>query len=234
MELGSCMDDGLNEMLRPVLLGRGVDLERGLQAMRDRLEHIPDDLADAAQRIAEGKALESALHLFWLDHEGWLGQDVQFRFEATWKGIPIVGVIDRIDADGTLVDHKLTRSQHAKDGVLGEEWLAERRPQLALYLACLAITQGEEVGARVKAQLDVCYVTAKLKTPQWVTAKLEIGQEEQLQALENASTAAYVRDSGVYPAKPGKQCGWCDFTAECGMVQTMLSLDIVRIAGEVE
>lgn len=149
----------------------------------------------------------------------------------TYKDVPIVGVIDRVDADGTIVDHKLSRTQRTKDGKLDPEWVAQRRPQLALYLACAAMAEGQAVGSRTKAALEVCYCTARLKTPQWTYEAWEIPQEEQVQALEDAVTAAFLRDSGVYPASPGKQCQWCSYTAECRAVQSMLALDLQRISG---
>jgi RecB family exonuclease len=219
MELGSALDDGLNETLRPTLMGRTTDLERGVAAMWERIEKIPDDLADKEQRTKEGTALAEALRLFHETHGDWHGQDVQQRFEVTYQGVKIVGIIDRVDADGTIIDHKLD-----------PEWVLERRPQLALYLACAALAEGQEVGTRTKAALEVCYATARLKTPQWTTEAMEIPLAEQQQALEDAATAAFIRDSGVYPARPGKHCQWCNFTAECGTVQSMLGLGIVRIA----
>lgn len=234
MEMGSCLDDGLNELLRPALMGREVSLSGGLEALSARLATVPDDLFTEGQREAEGAALVEALRLFHESHKDWHGQDVQFRFEVPWQGTTIVGVIDRIDADGVLVDHKLSRSQHAQAGVLRADWIADRRPQLALYLACLALSEGQEVGARTKARLEVCYVTAKIKTPQWTSADLVIEAAEQRQALEDAGTAVFVRDSGVYPARPGRQCSWCDYLAPCRQVQSGLSLDIVRVAQEVD
>ncbi len=234
MELGSALDDGLNEMLRPALMGRGVDLYQGTEAMWERVERIPDDLADEDARAKEGEALKAALGTFYAAHPSWHGQDVQFEFLVEHEGIPIKGIVDRIDADGRIVDHKLSRTQRVKDGKLDPEWLAERRPQLALYLACVAIAEKQEVGSRTKAALEVCYCTARLKTPQWHYAALEIGREEQEQALADAVTTSALRDSSVYPARPGRHCGFCDFCAECGEVQSMLALKIEGIAGALE
>ena len=234
MELGSALDDGLNEMLRPVLAGRAVDPERGLAAMRQRVERIPDDAADGAARAKEGDALEAALRMFHEAHGNWHGQDVQWAFQVPYGGVTITGIVDRIDADGTVVDHKLSRTQRVKDGQLDPEWLAERRPQLALYVACLALADGQEVGARTRAALEVCYATARLKVPQWHVELLEIGREEQEQALADAVTTAALRDSGVYPARPGRHCGFCDFCTECGEVQSMLALRVENIAGALE
>ena len=234
MELGSALDDGLNEMLRPALMGRGVDLGRGLTAMRERVERIPDDLADTEARGKEGDALAAALVAFHEAHSDWLGQDVQFEFMVEHEGIQIKGIVDRMDADGTIVDHKLSRTQRVKDGKLDPEWLAERRPQLALYLGCVAIAEGQEVGSRTKAALEVCYCTARLKTPQWHYEALEIGVEEQRQALKDAVTTAALRDGGVYPARPGAHCQWCSYTAECAEVQSMMALNVVRIAEGLE
>ena len=234
MELGSALDDGLNEMLRPALMGRGVDLYQGTEAMWERVRRIPDDLADTEARAKEGEALEVALAAFYEAHPSWHGQDVQFEFLVEFEGVPIKGIVDRIDADSTIVDHKLSRTQRVKDGKLDPEWLAERRPQLALYLACVAIAEKQEVGSRTKAALEVCYCTARIKTPQWHYEELEIGPDEQRQALRDAVTTAALRDSGFYPARPGRQCGWCSYTAECAEVQSMLALDVVRIAGAAE
>lgn len=234
MELGSALDDGLNEMLRPALMGREVDLGRGLEALEKRVERIPDDLADTEARAKEGEALAVALAAFYEAHPSWHGQDVQFEFMVEHEGIQIKGIVDRIDADGTIVDHKLSRTQRVKDGKLDPEWLAERRPQLALYLGCVAIAEGQEVGSRTKAALEVCYCTSRLKAPQWHYEELEIGPDEQRQALRDAVTTAALRDAGIYPARPGGHCQWCSFTAECGEVQSMMALDMVRIAEGLE
>ena len=198
--------------------------------MWERVQRIPDDLADAEVRAKEGAALDVAIRAFDGAHLDWHGQDVQFEFMVEHEGIQIKGIVDRIDADGTIVDHKLSRTQRVKDGKLDPEWLAERRPQLALYLGCVAIAEGQEVGSRTKAALEVCYVTARLKTPQWTYEAVEIGEEEQEQALEDAVTAEFIRASGVYPASPGKQCQWCSYTQECRTVQSMLGLEITRVA----
>ena len=234
MELGSALDDGLNEMLRPALMGREVDLGRGVEAMWERVGFIPEDLADTGARAKEGEALEVALAAFYEAHSTWHGQDVQFEFLVEHEGVQIKGIVDRIDAEGRIVDHKLSRTQRVKDGKLDPEWLVERRPQLALYLGCVAIAEGQEVGSRTKAALEVCYCTARLKTPQWHYEALEIGVEEQRQALRDAVTTAALRDSGVYPARPGRHCDWCSYTAECADVQSMLALDVVRIAEGLE
>ena len=230
MELGSALDAGLNTMLSSALFGRGVDLQKGREELAARLDLIPDSLADAEARKAEGKALDQALLLFWERHQDWQGQDVQFRFEVEWKGQQIVGVIDRVDADGTIVDHKLTRSQRAKDGVLDPEWVAERRHQLALYLACMALASEQPVGTWTKAALEVCYATARLKTPQWTVAELVIPPAEQEQALRDAETAAFVRDSGRLPAHPGKWCAWCEFQVPCQAVQSVLAPRLEEVA----
>lgn len=230
MELGSALDLGLNGILAPALLGRETDLAGGVAAMWERIELIPDDLADRETRQKEGAALEVALEGFHADHAAWHGQDIQFEFRVPYRGQTITGIVDRIDSDGTIVDHKLSRSQRVKDGRLDPEWMGKRRHQLALYLGCVAIAEGQEVGTRTKAGLEVCYVTARLKAPQWTYEAVEIGKEEQEQALEDAITAAFIRDSGVYPASPGKHCGYCDFTQECGQVQSMMALDISRIS----
>jgi len=229
MELGSALDDGLNELLRPALLGRELELDRGVAAMWERVERIPEDLADKEARQKEGAALEAALGLFYAEHADWHGQDVQFEFRVPYKGETITGIVDRIDADGTIVDHKLSRSQRVKEGKLDPEWMGKRRHQLALYCACVAMAEGQEVGSRTKAAIEVCYVTARLKAPQWTYEEVEIGKDEQVQALEDAITAAFIRDSGIYPAQPGAHCGYCDFTAECGQVQSMLALSLSRI-----
>ena len=232
MELGSALDDGLNSLLRRVLAGQPMDVQDGVTAMRERVALIPDNVADSATRDAEAAALERAIGIFYERHSGWHGQDVQFRFEVNVPGVgvPVVGIIDRIDADGTVVDHKLSRSQRVKDGKLDPEWVAERRPQLALYLACLAIAEGVPVGTRTRAALEVCYCTARLKQPQWTYEALEIPGEEQEQALEDARAADFVASSGVYAAHPGRWCGWCEFTEPCGQVQSLMAPNIVSVA----
>ena len=232
MELGSALDDGLNCLLRPALVGRPVDLEAGIAAMTERMHRIPEELADADQWKAEAKALQQAIMGFYAVHGDWHGQDVQCKLEVVVPGIsvPLLGYLDRIDADGTVVDHKLSRSQHTKDGVLDPVWVSEKKPQLALYLAMLAIAEGVEVGSRTKAALEVCYVTARLKTPQWTYQALEIPAEEQEQALQDARTAWFVRESGRFSASPGRQCQWCPYTRECRTVQAMLAPDISQVA----
>ena len=230
------MDDALNSLLRRSLAGQPMDLQDGIGALRERVAQIPDDVADSATRDAECAALERAVQMFYERHSSWQGQDVQFRFEVKVPGVsvPVVGIIDRIDADGTVVDHKLSRSQRVKDGKLDPEWVAERRPQLALYLACLAIAEEVPVGTRTRASLEVCYVTARLKQPQWTYEALEIPREEQEQALEDARTADFVASSGVYAAHPGRWCGWCPYTEECQQTQAMMALSIINIAAAVE
>lgn len=232
MELGSAMDDGINEMLRPALLGRGVDLERGLQAMAHRVDRIPDEALGEEQRESEKKALGRALMDFYNRHSDWHGQDVQCELRVEIPGVsaPVLGYLDRIDADGTVVDHKLSRSQHAKDGALDPVWVSEKKPQLALYLALLAIAEEQPVGSRTKAALEVCYVTARTKAPQWTVQPLEIPAEEQEQALQDVRTAWVVRESGVYGAHPGRWCAWCDYAQECQAVQSVLALPLVEIA----
>ncbi|MHB8311860.1 MAG: RecB family exonuclease [Candidatus Dormibacteria bacterium] len=234
MVLGSALDDGLNELLRPALLGREPELDRGVAAMWERVEKIPEDLADKEARQKEGAALEVAMGQFHETYTAWHGQDVQFEFRVPYKGETITGIVDRIDADGTIVDHKLSRSQRVKEGKLDPEWMGKRRHQLALYCACVAMAEGQEVGSRTKAAIEVCYVTARLKAPQWTYEEVEIGRDEQVQALEDAITAAFIRDSGYFAASPGAHCQWCSYTAECRSVQSMLALDLQRIAGALE
>lgn len=74
MELGSALDDGANEALRPTLMGRSVDLERSVAAMWERIEKIPDDLADKEARAKEGAALEVALQAFALSTTDGMGR----------------------------------------------------------------------------------------------------------------------------------------------------------------
>jgi RecB family exonuclease len=234
MELGSALDAGLNEYLMPALAGRPLDLDRGVETLWGRVGMIPDDLADEATRKLEGAALEVALRAFAERHPDWHGQDVQQRFEVEYRGVKIVGVIDRVDASGEIVDHKLTRSQRRKGQVLDPEWLGERRPQLALYLACAALAEGQPVGTRTKAALEVCYASARLATPQWTYEAMEIPSAEQQAALEDAVTASVIAASGVYPAHPGRHCGWCEHTVACQQVMSMMALDISAVSKALE
>jgi CRISPR/Cas system-associated exonuclease Cas4 (RecB family) len=223
---GKALDAGCNEMLAPALFGEPVDLMRGVKAMTDQMVQCPMSLGDIE---AETKALERALMAFYNEHSDWKGESVQLRIEVDIDGLlpPLLGFIDRIDADGCVVDVKLTRSQKVSNGVLDADWLVERRHQLALYLAALNAQDG---GNRTDAALEICYVSARLKAPQWRFERLSIDMAEQDREIEAARDASLIRDSGYCAPHPGRRCTFCDYTEPCARVLSTMALAIPAVA----
>jgi hypothetical protein len=161
---------------------------------------------------------------------------VQTRHEFTVNGRTVIGFSDRIDADGTIVDHKWSGSARwDKDGNWDMGWINEKRDQLAIYwLSRMAeyrrwlkepreTTQdsnGEEqpqFGPPVEpaGKIVVVYMRANSKTPQVKEYKMEFTNEDKERVLGIILEADAIAKSGRYPARPGDACGFCSSVDRC-------------------
>ncbi len=165
---------------------------------------------------------------------------VQTRHEFTVNGRTVIGFSDRIDADGTIVDHKWSGSTHwDKNGNWDMDWLAPKRDQLVVYwLSRMAeyrrwlkagdsphMTPAERAewkdpgvfGPPVEpaGKVVVIYMKAGAKTPQIKEISFEFTEEDRERVLHVVVEADAIAKSGVYPARPGDACKYCSSVDRC-------------------
>jgi len=136
--------------------------------------------------------------------------------------MPIVGYSDRVDADGTLVDHKFSGSPRwDKAGTWDADWIAERQDQLLIYWLSRAAEEkrrGEALTPPLSGlgRLVVTYHRVGLSKPQVEVKELLLSLEEGgRELLERLGEAARTAQEGRYPARPGLACRYCSYVARC-------------------
>jgi PD-(D/E)XK nuclease superfamily len=134
--------------------------------------------------------------------------------------MPIVGYSDRLDADGTIVDHKFSGSPRwDKDGNWNEEWVSARKDQLLIYWLARAAreAQGEKLDPPLSGvgRLVVLYHKPGNKTAQLRFTEVSLSLEEAKGLLRRIGDAALVVRDGQLPARPGPACSLCSFVTTC-------------------
>jgi hypothetical protein len=140
--------------------------------------------------------------------------------------MPVVGYSDRIDQDGTLVDHKFSGSPRWKAEEEGkplqwhEEWVAERRDQLLTYWLARNAEEKRTGQALTpplngKGRLVVTYHKPGLLRPQVHVCELELSLDGAQELLARLGDAGRIAQEGRYPARPGPACGFCAYRTRC-------------------
>jgi hypothetical protein len=148
----------------------------------------------------------------------------------------VIGFSDRIDQDGTIVDHKASGSvRWDGDGVWHEDWIRERRGQLATYYVSRLAEQarGEALVAPVipRGRLTVIYCSLRLKTPQVRSLDIDLTDEDVERVLAAVREADVLAAGEHLPVRPGKSCGFCSFVARCRDDQAARCLPFTALTG---
>src|SRR6266704_1057719 len=234
---GSAFDEGANCYFTMLRDGTGHE-EATSQALLIASAHLEQEVIDSPTLFeAEGSAdayqalIASAFVVFAEDQKGAqpaLVQD-QHDFVVTVgeEEIPVMGYSDRVEADGTVIDHKFSGSARwTKDGVWDEAWVSERRGQLVTYyagrLAKLRrwIAGGgtaetwPEPNVIQQGRLVVTYAKVGLLHPQVRSLDLT-GDQEDVQRVVDTIAESWLARKGPLPMRPGEACRWCDFVLRC-------------------
>jgi PD-(D/E)XK nuclease superfamily len=238
LAVGSAFDVAANTFFAARMQGRepleagAMALEAGTERFRDEDDSVFTDARGGDTRQRYEDILVSAFAAF-IHHEG--GADVAvvqdkhlFNLKLDEQhAMPVVGYSDRIDADGTLVDHKFSGSARwAKEEedqplVWHEEWVQERRDQLLIYWLARAAEErrtGQPLSPPLngKGRLVVTYHKVGLLKPQVRVCELDLSLEDGGQALLlRLGQAARAAQEGRYPARPGPACGFCSYVGRC-------------------
>ncbi len=173
----------LLEILDAVWVGEGYADESEEQAYRDHARQV---LAQYHRDNAPAYRIPAAL---------------EFRFEVEVEGVPVAGVIDRMDrAPGggyEIVDYKTSRRLPARSAV-------DADLQLSLYWYA-----ARELWGIQPERLTLYYL---LPGQRMTTARApEHADELRRRVLRVAERIA----AGRFDPRPGPACGWCDFQARC-------------------
>lgn len=134
-----------------------------------------------------------------------MGVELSLRAELPSLALPLLGVIDLVEADLTAVDYKTVAK--APDLSL-EAWLHEI--QLTTYSLLIEEATGEQSPGNELVFL------VKTKTPQvishCVSAPNQVQRDRFARLVE--AYANGVANEAYFPS-PGMHCGWCDYRSEC-------------------
>jgi len=142
---GTAFDRGLRALFEARRRGEGEEaaLAAARQVAEGALAAGWPQTGESAERLAETLALvQEAVAYFAARRPGLVPAALQseHRFTLREPGgevVTVVGWSDRIDPDGTLVEHKWSGSPRWRNGPEGQEWeegwAASARDQLALY-----------------------------------------------------------------------------------------------------
>lgn len=231
MAAGSAFDEGLNVLLRARIEGRpeGEALELAWRAaaanLEQRLARLPEP-PDQERAAAYAAMIEVAIADFAKERADLVPAAVQVEHSYTVRMrdrrlVTVVGWSDRIDRDGTIVDHKFSGMPRWRNGggEWDQAWVRERRDQLCLYWlarraeARRGLPQPAPVVAR--ARLEVMYQKLGLASPQLRSLELEFGEEDEQRALAALRVAYETIAARRFPARPGPACRWCSFRERC-------------------
>lgn len=136
--------------------------------------------------------------------------------------MPVVGYSDRIDTDGTLVDHKFSGSPRwDKDGNWHEDWVGEKRDQLLIYWLARQAEErrtGQPLDPPLngRGRLVVIYHRLGLLRPQVHAKEMALNFEAGgAELLERLAHVAREVQADHYPARPGEACRFCPYLSRC-------------------
>jgi hypothetical protein len=232
LAVGSAFDEAANAYYR--LRAENVDaLTATAKAGDIGLAHLEQERADNAELFTadtypEYEAVLTAGFAAFLAEEGAREvASVQDRHTFTVTVapdfvLPIVGYSDRVDVDGTLVDHKFSGSPRwDKEGTWHADWIAEKRDQLLLYwLARNAVEKrtGEPLTPPLtgRGRLVVVYHKVGLVKPQVRSHDLQLSLDDGgHELLVRMVEAAAIIKADRLPARPGPACRYCSYLAQC-------------------
>jgi putative RecB family exonuclease len=134
-----------------------------------------------------------------------MGVELSLRAELPSLALPLLGVIDLVEADLTAVDYKTVAS--TPDLPL-EAWLHEI--QLTAYGLLI-----EEATGEAPSGSELVFLV-KTKTPKVISHRLpapsQVQRDRFARLVETYATG--VANENYFPS-PGMHCGWCEHRAEC-------------------
>ena len=152
------------------------------------------------------------------------------------RTIVVDGYSDRIDADGTVVDHKWSGSPRwDRADVWDADWVREKRDQACFYwMARVAeAKRGVEQPAPISntARLVVCYMRARNRTPVVRSLDLRFGEADVVDIVRRIGEAEAIRRAGRLPARPGEACRFCFHLGRCRDDEQARGMDFPSVTG---
>ena len=145
-----------------------------------------------------------------------------FSLQLKKRVVEVLGYSDRIDADGTIVDHKYSGSPRwDSDGNWQQDYLEEKRDQLLVYwLARAAEERRREAPLQPPlngtARLVVTYHRLGMQKAQVEVKQIKLNLDELRDSLlVRLAEAAEIIAEGRLPLRPGLACRFCSFLGAC-------------------
>lgn len=243
--VGSAMDDGLNTYYN--LRIEGVEaLEAGAKGLEIAVAAFQEEVGrnpDLFTEIEDGtspkhEAMLAAAYTAFLVHEGQrtavkVQDKHSFVLKVDGEPVSVLGFSDRIDADGTICDHKFSGSARwDRDGKWHDEYLREKSDQLLLYWLS---RQAEEKRTGPldpplsgKARLIVVFAKTSMVKPQVRAIEIQLDLDRGKELLYRIGQAYMTRRGGLH-ARPGPGCSFCSFLERCQSDEAVRGTDFTRI-----
>lgn len=205
----------INEPVRPVEEAATIAFALGSDVLKGRNEETPELFGENLEQYQE--LFEQAWAAFMIDQGKIMPLAVQEPVSLSvvlpgGETKEVVGVADRIDPGGVIVDHKFSGSPRWNQaGEWSEEYVAPKRDQLVLYW--LARRRDEDEYG--EGRLVVTYHKLGNKKAQVRTLDLRLDMELGMQALKRVVEASQIIARNQFRARPGKACGFCSFVEDC-------------------
>ena len=134
-----------------------------------------------------------------------MGVEVRIEADLPSLALPLLGVIDLVQADRTTVDYKTVG---AAPNLAFEAWL--HQTQLTAYALLI-----EDATAEASPGSELVFLV-KTKTPRVISHRVAApGQTERDRFSRLVEAYANGVTNEQYYPSPGMHCAWCDFRGEC-------------------
>jgi hypothetical protein len=227
---GRAYDEGVNALLaarmasRPEEEALNTAWRVAAVAFDHGIEQLPDRL-DREQADGYAAMVEAAVACFKAGHPGLVPAALQTEHTYTvgvagGGKVTVRGRSDYIEADGTIVENKLSGvPRWDREGEWDQRWVAEKRDQLVLYWLARKAEErrGKPQPAPVvpRGRFNVLHARIDRKEPKFRSLVVEFNSDDERRALEAVRDAHAVLRDGRLPARPGPACSFCGYRARC-------------------
>lgn len=227
---GRAYDEGINALLGARMAGlsaaEALNTAWTLAAVvfDQGIEGLPEPLEED-QAYSYTTMVEAAITCFHREMPGLVPAALQTDHSYTVRtadggSVSVRGRSDYLEADGTIVDNKLSGlARWNREGEWDEAWVAEHRDQLIFYWLARKAEERRGVAQPApvvpRARFDVLHAQIGLKEPKLRSLVLEFDIEDERRALAAVRNASAIIRDGRLAARPGPACDFCGFRDRC-------------------
>lgn len=205
LTMGRCFHRAVEEFYRGKMKGEVIDIKEAFSSVwaaesketEFKIDEVPGELKDEGIRLIEKYTEEVAPNI--------RPKEIEKEFELVFENVAytLKGIIDLIEEDGTIVDHKCSKRSPNQSDI-------DRDIQLSAYqLAYRSLYGRDPKGLRYD------YVVRN-KTPKTLQVPTERSEKALQRFLKLLGYVSKAIEQDIYYPNEGMLCGMCGYKEICG------------------